>query len=48
VARAENGPYSLAHNMTLLDNPFGWDKHASVIYVDQPINTGYSFSKVRA
>jgi hypothetical protein len=46
VLHAENGPYSLAHNMTLLDNPFGWDKHASVIYVDQPINTGYSYSKV--
>ncbi|WIA37630.1 hypothetical protein OEZ86_014531 [Tetradesmus obliquus] len=41
----ENGPYSLAHNMTLLDNPFGWDKHASVIYVDQPINTGFSYSE---
>eukprot|EP00878_Enallax_costatus_P000305 GHUV01000378.1.p1 GENE.GHUV01000378.1~~GHUV01000378.1.p1 ORF type:complete len:521 (+),score=122.91 GHUV01000378.1:129-1565(+) len=40
----ENGPYTLTHNMTLADNPYGWDKHASVIYVDQPINTGYSWS----
>lgn len=32
--------------MTLADNPYGWDQHASVIYVDQPINTGYSWSDV--
>lgn len=44
----ENGPYTLAHNMTLMENPFGWDVHASVIYVDQPINTGFSWSKVSA
>lgn len=40
----ENGPYTLTHNLTLKDNPYGWDQHASVIYVDQPINTGFSWS----
>lgn len=43
---AENGPYSLTHNLTLEDNPYGWDLNANVIYVDQPINTGFSWSDV--
>jgi hypothetical protein len=33
--------------MTLQDNPWGWDGHANVIYVDQPIGTGFSWSDVR-
>jgi carboxypeptidase C (cathepsin A) len=44
---AENGPYTLAHNMTLQDNPYGWDVNANMIFVDQPINTGFSWSNVR-
>jgi len=43
---AENGPYSLTHNLTLQENPYGWDVNANVIYVDQPINTGFSWSDV--
>lgn len=42
----ENGPYSLAKNFSLVDNPYGWDVNANVIYVDQPINTGFSWSDV--
>jgi carboxypeptidase C (cathepsin A) len=40
----ENGPYTLTKNLTLVDNPYGWDSNANVIYVDQPINTGFSWS----
>jgi cathepsin A (carboxypeptidase C) len=43
---AENGPYTLTKNLTLVDNPYGWDSNANVIYVDQPINTGFSWSDV--
>lgn len=43
---AENGPYTLTKNLTLEDNPYGWDSNANVIYVDQPINTGFSWSDV--
>lgn len=43
---AENGPYTLNHNLTLSENPYGWDVNSNVIYVDQPINTGYSYSEV--
>jgi carboxypeptidase C (cathepsin A) len=42
----ENGPYSLAHNLTLLDNKYGWDVNSNMIFVDQPINTGFSWSDV--
>eukprot|EP00877_Chromochloris_zofingiensis_P010037 jgi/Chrzof1/5287/Cz15g20230.t1 len=41
----ENGPYTLNHNLTLSENPYGWDVNSNVIYVDQPINTGYSYSE---
>ncbi|GBF95389.1 serine carboxypeptidase-like enzyme [Raphidocelis subcapitata] len=40
----ENGPYHLSKNLTLYDNPWGWDAAAHVIFVDQPINTGFSWS----
>ena len=46
AAAAENGPYNLEHNMTLSDNPWGWDVAANMIFVDQPINTGFSWSDV--
>eukprot|EP00775_Hariotina_reticulata_P005749 gene5749-5989_t len=41
----ENGPYTLTHNLSLVDNPYGWDVNANVIFVDQPINTGFSWSE---
>ena len=39
-ARAENGPFKIAEDLTLRDNEYGWDQVASMIFVDQPINTG--------
>ncbi len=42
----ENGPYSLHPNMSLTDNPYGWDATANIIFVDQPVNVGYSYSDV--
>lgn len=41
-------PPRLQHNMTLSDNPWGWDVTSNMIYVDQPINTGFSYSDVSA
>ncbi|MQL90339.1 hypothetical protein Taro_022916 [Colocasia esculenta] len=40
----ENGPFSIANNMSLQWNNYGWDKISNLIYVDQPIGTGFSFS----
>ncbi|CAI0410929.1 unnamed protein product [Linum tenue] len=40
----ENGPFSIANNMSLVWNKFGWDKTSNLIYVDQPTGTGFSYS----
>ncbi|CAN1139718.1 Serine carboxypeptidase-like 49 [Linum perenne] len=43
----ENGPFSIADNMTLVWNKYGWDQASNLIYVDQPIGTGFSYSTDR-
>eukprot|EP00891_Asterochloris_glomerata_P005629 jgi/Astpho2/5629/fgenesh1_pm.00079_%23_36_t len=40
----EQGPYRINEDLTLEVNEYGWDKKAHMIFVDQPINTGFSFS----
>ncbi|KAL5723763.1 Protein cbp3 [Ranunculus cassubicifolius] len=40
----ENGPFSIADNMSLAWNNYGWDKVSNLIYVDQPTGTGFSYS----
>ena len=41
---AENGPYRVNDDLTLAVNEHGWDTVANLIYVDQPIGTGFSYS----
>ena len=41
---AEQGPYKINADLTLRDNPDGWDVAHNMIFVDQPIGTGYSYS----
>lgn len=41
----EHGPYKIKDDMTLCWNEYGWDTHYNMLYVDQPIGTGYSYSK---
>ncbi|KAL0436932.1 UNVERIFIED_CONTAM: Serine carboxypeptidase-like 47 [Sesamum radiatum] len=43
----ENGPFHLADNLSLIWNDFGWDKVSNLIYVDQPIGTGFSYTSYR-
>ncbi|KAL3849526.1 hypothetical protein ACJIZ3_011408 [Penstemon smallii] len=40
----ENGPFHIANNLSLVWNNFGWDKVSNLIYVDQPIGTGFSYT----
>ncbi|KAG1675310.1 hypothetical protein FOA52_015984 [Chlamydomonas sp. UWO 241] len=40
----ENGPYAINDDMSLTETPFGWDVGHTTIFVDQPINTGFSYS----
>jgi carboxypeptidase C (cathepsin A) len=44
----ENGPYTLNKAGTALEETeFGWDVMNNMIFVDQPIGSGFSFSEVR-
>lgn len=40
----ENGPLTLSHNGTVSITNHGWNQRANVLYVDQPLQTGLSFS----
>ncbi|MEW5315793.1 MAG: hypothetical protein WDW38_007198 [Sanguina aurantia] len=41
----ENGPYTINADMTLTENKFGWDVNSHMIFIDQPIGTGFSYSE---
>lgn len=40
----ELGPASIDKNLKLHNNPYAWNNNASVIFLDQPVNVGYSYS----
>lgn len=42
---AENGPFSVKIQHGLKERPFAWTKTHSVIYIDNPVGAGYSFTE---
>ncbi|XP_010543556.1 PREDICTED: serine carboxypeptidase-like 49 [Tarenaya hassleriana] len=40
----ENGPFQISNNLSLVWNEHGWDKVSNLLYVDQPVGTGFSYS----
>ena len=40
----ELGPSSINKKVELVHNPSSWNSNASVIFLDQPVNVGYSYS----
>eukprot|EP00741_Cyanophora_paradoxa_P009851 tig00001657_g9542.t1 len=40
---SENGPLNLKPDGKLERNPYSWNEAATVVYVDQPVGTGFSY-----
>ncbi|CAK8576180.1 unnamed protein product [Lathyrus sativus] len=40
----ENGPFQIADNLSIVWSEYGWDKASNILFVDQPIGTGFSYT----
>ncbi|KAM7279636.1 hypothetical protein ACFE04_006770 [Oxalis oulophora] len=40
----ENGPYKINKDLSLKWNDYGWDQASNILFVDQPLGTGFSFA----
>lgn len=42
----ENGPFHVGADLNLTKNSFSWNENANVVFVDQPVGTGFSKGSV--
>jgi len=42
----ENGPYTINEDLSLSKNEYTWNTNANLLYVDQPVGTGYSHADI--
>ena len=40
----EFGPWRSGANLTLIRNPFTWVKYANIVFLEQPVGVGFSYS----
>lgn len=40
----ENGPFTINQNLSLKKNPYTWSNSSNLVFVDQPVGTGFSDS----
>jgi serine carboxypeptidase 1 len=41
----ENGPQKLLVNMSVVEREHTWTNHANMLYIDNPVGTGFSYTK---
>ena len=41
----ENGPYTINDDLTLKKNDYSWNSFANLLYLDQPVGTGFSHAR---
>jgi carboxypeptidase C (cathepsin A) len=41
----ENGPCTVTDGTGAVYNPYSWSNHSNMIYLSQPLGTGFSYSK---